>query len=94
MPVKIETKEELSFHENEFAGVLSRAFYDDPYYIYIMPNVKKRLAQIHWWMKILLRYTFIYGTINYTEDHKGVAMWVGPDKPISKPRVSMRRPFN
>ena len=79
---KIETKEELTSLENEFAGVLSRAFYDDPYYVWIMPNSKKRLAQIHWWMTILLRYTFIYGSIHYTDDHKSVAMWVGPDKPI------------
>jgi ribosomal protein S18 acetylase RimI-like enzyme len=79
---KIETPEELSSHENEFAGALSRAFYNDPYYIFIMPNDKKRMKQLQWWMKILLRYTFKYGSIHYTNDFKSVAMWVGPDKPI------------
>ena len=43
---KIETPEELSFHENEFAAVLSRAFYNDPYYVFIMPNDKKRMKQL------------------------------------------------
>ena len=79
---KIESKEELSSHEGEFANVLSRAFYDDPYYLWIMPNGKRRMAQLLWWMKILLRYTLIYGSIHFTEDHKGIAMWVGPDEPV------------
>ena len=79
---KIQTKEELSSHENEFAGVLSRAFYNDPYYLFIMPDAKKRMEQLHWWMKILLRYTLKYGSIHYTDDRKSVAMWLGPDKPI------------
>jgi ribosomal protein S18 acetylase RimI-like enzyme len=79
---KIETKEELSSNEDEFAGVLSRAFYNDPYYCFIMPNDKKRAEQLQWWMKILLRYSFKYGTIHYTNDLKSVAMWLGPDKPI------------
>ena len=79
---KIETKEELSSLKNEFASVLSRAFYNDPYYRFIMPNDKKRMAQIHWWMKILLSYTWIYGSIYYTNDKKSVAMWLGPEKPI------------
>ncbi len=79
---KIESKEELSSHEDEFADVLSRAFYNDPYYLWIMPNDKRRMAQLHWWMKILLRYTLLYGSIHHTEDHKGIAMWVGPDEPV------------
>jgi ribosomal protein S18 acetylase RimI-like enzyme len=78
----IESEEELSSHEDGFAAVLSRAFYNDPYYLWIMPNDERRMAQLHWWMKILLRYTFIYGSIHHTEDHKGIAMWVGPDEPV------------
>jgi len=80
--LKIETTEEFSSLEDEFAGVLSRAFYNDPFYIWIMPNDNKRMAQIHWWMKILLRYTLISGEIHYTEDHNAVSMWLGPDKPM------------
>lgn len=79
---KIESKKELSSHEKELAGVLSRAFYSDPYSVFVMPNDKKRMEQLQWWMKILLRYTFKYGSIYYTYDFKGVAMWLGPDKPF------------
>jgi len=79
---KIETKEEFTSLENKFTGLLSRAFYNDPYYVYIMPNETKRMAQLHWWMRILLRYTLKYGNIYFTEDHKSVAMWIGPDKPM------------
>ena len=79
---KIETKEELASLENEFAAVLTRAFYDDPYYDYIMPNRNKSREQIHWWMKLLLKYTLKYGDIYYTDDHKAIAMWLGPEKPV------------
>ncbi len=80
--LKIETKAEFSSTVNEFAGMLSRAFYDDPFYIWIMPNDEKRLSQLHWWMKIMLRYTFKFGRIHYTEDRMAVAMWLGPDNPM------------
>ena len=79
---KIETKGEFSKHVNEFAGLLSRAFINDPYYVYIMPNEEKRMVQLHWWMKILLKYTLKYGCIYFTDDHKSVSMWIGPDKPM------------
>jgi len=78
----IDTKEELSSLEDEFASVLSRAFSNDPYYHYIMPDDLKRMDQTRWWMTILLRYTLKYGTIYYTDDHKGIAMWLGPEKPM------------
>ena len=80
--LKIETKEEYLSLEEEFAGLLSRAFYDDPFYIWIMPNDEKRVAHLKWWMKNLLRYTLRYGDIQYTEDRKAVSMWLGPDEPM------------
>lgn len=80
--LRIDTREEFISLEDEFTGVLRRAFYDDPFYKWIMPNGNKRMVQIQWWMKILLRYTLRYGDIHYTEDHKAVAMWLGPDKPM------------
>ena len=79
---EIESKDELSSHEDEFAHVLSRAFYNDPYYLWTMPNDKRRMAQMHWWMKILLTYTLKYGSVHHTEDHRGIAMWLGPDEPV------------
>jgi ribosomal protein S18 acetylase RimI-like enzyme len=80
---KMASKEELAAHESQFAGMLSRAFYDDPFYNYIMPNRNKRLMQLEWWFKILIRYTLKYGDIYYTEGNEGVALWLGPEKPIT-----------
>ena len=79
---KIETKEEFISTINEFSGLLSRAFYDDPFYEWIMPDDNKRGSEINWWMKILLQYTYKYGDILYTEDRKAVSMWLGPDNPM------------
>ncbi len=47
---KIKSREELASLENVFADMLTRAFMDDPYYSYIMPNAQKRLIQMQWWM--------------------------------------------
>jgi ribosomal protein S18 acetylase RimI-like enzyme len=80
--LKINSKEEFSSFEEEFTGILSRAFYNDPFYVWIMPDDNKRIQQIEWWMRILLKYTLLYGEIHYTEDRKAVAMWLGPDRPI------------
>ena len=80
--LKINSKEEFSSFEKEFTGILSRAFYNDPFYVWIMPDDNKRIQQIEWWMRILLKYTLLYGEIHYTEDRKAVAMWLGPDRPI------------
>lgn len=84
---KVESKEELASLENGFADMLTRAFMDDPYYSYIMPNAQKREAQMQWWMTVLLKYTLKYGDIIYTDDHKGVAMWLGPEKPMVNDRI-------
>jgi ribosomal protein S18 acetylase RimI-like enzyme len=78
---KIQSKAELKSHLSELTNVLSRAFYNDPYYVHIMPNDKKRISQIQWWMRILLKYTQKNGTIYVTADYAGIAMWLGPNNP-------------
>lgn len=80
--LKINSKEEFSSFEKEFTGILSRAFFNDPFYVWIMPDENKRIQQLEWWMSILLKYTLLYGEIHFTEDRKAVAMWLGPDRPI------------
>lgn len=80
---KITSKEKLTSLEASFASMLSRAFYDDPFYNHIMPDKKKRLAQLQWWFTILIRYTQKYGDIYHTESNNGVALWLGPEKPIT-----------
>src|ERR1035437_10865045 len=78
---KIESAKELNVHLDELSNLIGRAFFNDPYYIHIMPDNQKRAPQIKWWAKILLKYTKKNGSIYVTHDYKGVAMWLGPDKP-------------
>jgi len=79
---RIGSRAELSSFESVFADVLCRTFHNDAYYGYIMPNAKKSMVQLHWWMRILLRYTLKFGDIYYTDDHKAIALWLGPEKPM------------
>lgn len=78
---RIKTVAELNLHLDEMTQALGRAFYPNPFYVHMMPDDKKRMSQIRWWMKFLLRYTQRNGILNITDDHKGVAMWLGPKNP-------------
>jgi ribosomal protein S18 acetylase RimI-like enzyme len=78
---KIMSKNELELNLECITDTLSKAFYNDPYYVYIMPDNRKRIAQIKWWMKIFLYYAFKNGEIYITPDCKGISVWMGPDKP-------------
>ncbi|WP_162555851.1 GNAT family N-acetyltransferase [Reichenbachiella versicolor] len=78
----IKTKEEFTNRINELAQSLSQAFYDDPYYKYIMPNNGRRLKQLLWWMKLMLRYSFLCGYVQCSSDNKAAALWVGPNRPF------------
>lgn len=78
----IKTKDELKIHLPKLTDILSQAFYSDPYYVHIMPNNNKRISQIKWWSKILLKYTLKNGSIYVSNDYTGIAMWLGSDKPM------------
>jgi GNAT superfamily N-acetyltransferase len=68
---------------NEITTVLTKAFLDDPLYAYIMPDARKRTAQLAWWMNCLTRYGCWYGKV-YTTPRpiKGAAIWLPPDTPM------------
>lgn len=78
---KITGKNELSLIKEEVSSMLSRAFYADPNYCYMMPNNQKRLEQNKWWMKVLLTYGVMFGQVYATEANDGAAIWLGPEKP-------------
>jgi ribosomal protein S18 acetylase RimI-like enzyme len=75
---RIQTRAELDPHLDEMTHALSRAFYHNPFYINMMPDDRKRMVQIRWWMKHMLRYMVRRGILLATADHKGTAMWLGP----------------
>ena len=81
---KIIDEDDLNLIFNNLQDILSKAFFNDPYYVYIMPNEKKRTSHLKWWMKIMLKYSFKNGEIYVTSDNKGikgVSLWCGPKKP-------------
>ena len=79
--IKISSQNELSEVIDEISLVLAGAFYKDPFYVYIMPDDQKRMNQLQWWFKILLKYTFAHGDLYISANKKGAALWLGPKKP-------------
>lgn len=80
--IKISSENELNKVIDEISLVLARAFYKDPFYVYIMPDDQKRMEQLQWWYKIFLKYTFAYGDLYISANKKGAALWLGPKKPV------------
>lgn len=76
-------KSSLPDQVREIAAVLGRAFAEDPFYTYIMPNERARLSQLRWWMTCMTRYGFEYGQVYTTpEPIVGAAIWLKPDNPL------------
>lgn len=80
--IKISSKDELHEVIDEISLVLAKAFYKDPFYVYIMSADQKRMDQLQWWYKILLKYTFAHGDLYILSNKKGAALWLGPKKPV------------
>jgi ribosomal protein S18 acetylase RimI-like enzyme len=69
-------------HIQTIATVLAKAFFNNSFYTYIMPDTSKRARQLTWWMACLTRYGYQYGEVYTTPDSiKGAAIWLGPETP-------------
>lgn len=79
--IKITSNNELTEVIGEISLMLARAFYKDPFYVYIMPDDKKRTDQLRWWYKILIKYTLNNGDLYISSNKKGAALWLGPKRP-------------
>lgn len=60
------------------AGVLARAFYDDPVTAWFYPDAARRLRHGRRFFEIRLRQLAGDGLIFTTEDHSGAALWAPP----------------
>ncbi len=70
----------------EAAGVLARAFLNDPFYRYVMPDPDGRPERIGWWMACLVRYGLRYGVIEVDcAPAAGAAIWLPPSQPMIDP---------
>jgi ribosomal protein S18 acetylase RimI-like enzyme len=70
--------------------LLTRAFFNDPFYAYIMPEEKRRTKQLLWWMKALTEYTYRFGCIQALPEYRGAAFWLGPDHTMFSTAKLMR----
>ena len=57
---------------------MAHAFYDDPFFRFVIPNVTKRTRVLPWLFEKLLRYGQSYGCVYTTFEVDGVAMCLGP----------------
>jgi hypothetical protein len=66
------------------ATVLARAFYDDPFFTFTIPNVVRRASVLPWLFAKIIRYGISYGQVFTTPSVEGTAIWLGPQKPTLK----------
>jgi GNAT superfamily N-acetyltransferase len=60
------------------ADILSRAFFADPFFAFILPDERKRLRVLPWLYQKLLAYGHRYGRVETTQELAGAAIWFGP----------------
>ncbi len=63
------------------ADVLCRAFHNDPYYTYIIPDFGRRANILPWLLERIIRYGFVYGSVYTTVSVEGASVWLGPEDP-------------
>lgn len=67
----------------DISAMLGRAFFEDPFYKYIMPDERSRFKQLGWWMTCMISYGWEYGQIQVTDEPiSGTAIWLKPDNPL------------
>ncbi len=64
---------------NAAAHALSRAFFDDPMYSYVMQDETKRLHRSAPFFRTLLRIGLKQGHVLTTQDASSAAIWLRPD---------------
>ena len=79
--MEAETSEIIHLRSDQLpsaAGVLGRAFFNDPLMIFYLPDPSRREKIIPSLMLASLRYCHFYGEVYTTADFEGVACWLPP----------------
>lgn len=63
---------------DEAAGVLARAFHDDPAWCWILPEERRRAALLPWLLRTAIGASLAGGSVETTPDVAGVALWIPP----------------
>ena len=79
----------LSSRDLEWGGaVLGQAFMHDPMIVYIIPEERKRMYIVPWYMTRLLAYSYRYGYAYATSSKDGVIFFLPPgETELSYPRM-------
>lgn len=65
----------------EAGRVLARAFHDDPFMVWVVPDDNKRDRRLPWGMVVSARYALKHGEVHVTGGKvEGVAIWFAPGK--------------
>jgi GNAT superfamily N-acetyltransferase len=85
----IEVTELAPDQVGEAGLVLARAFHDDPFEMWVLPDDSKRARVLAWFSEVWVRYCCKYGQVYTTADKvEGVAAWLPPGKfPASRVRL-------
>jgi GNAT superfamily N-acetyltransferase len=72
----------LASDSDAAAGVLARAFSDDPFWNFVTPDVEARVRQLEAWFPLGVKYGTVYGTLDVHDNGEvvGAALWLPPDK--------------
>ena len=71
--------------------MLARAFHEDPFEMWLLPDDSKRAPVLAWVSEVWVRYCWKYGEVYTTADKvDGVAAWLPPGKfPASRVRLAL-----
>jgi len=68
-----------SSQEERLAGVLIRAFHDEPHFRYTVPDEQERLHLLTDYFRWAIRASQRYGEIHTTQTVEGGALWISPE---------------
>ncbi len=62
------------------AAVMARAFFDDPFFTYVLSQPDRRRRLLPWIFEKTISYGLRSGRVITTSALEGIALWLGPDK--------------
>jgi ribosomal protein S18 acetylase RimI-like enzyme len=71
----------IAHQHRQAADVLAKAFFEDPFFTFSIPDDTRRKRILPWLFGKTIRYGQSYGQVYTTSDLEGVALWLGPQKP-------------
>jgi GNAT superfamily N-acetyltransferase len=76
MPDRVLPLRETQIEQGGF--VLARAFYDDPFMTYILPDDDQRFRELPWFLAVGTRAALAVGRVDTNERVAGCAVWLRP----------------